>query len=104
VGRGEKAKIQAAGVDISNISGVLKTFEVDCGRFPNTQEGLGALLECPLKGWSGPYLDRLPKDPWGQDYQYRYPGTQNQKGFDLWSFGPDGQDGGGDDIDNWTQK
>ena len=48
-------------------------------------------------------LKQVPKDPWGNDYQYRYPGTHNTNGADLFSFGPDGREGN-DDIDNWTQK
>ena len=59
-----------------------------------------------VKDWSGPYLQKgaVPRDPWGNAYQYRFPGQHNASGYDLYSFGPDGQDGGGDDIDNWTQK
>ena len=49
------------------------------------------------------YVERLPKDPWGNDYQYQYPG-QNME-FDIWSFGSDGQSGGeglDKDIGNWN--
>jgi general secretion pathway protein G len=106
-GQAEKAKITAATTDIANIGVALNAFEVHCGRFPTTEEGLRALLEQPsnANGWQGPYLEKgLPKDRWGNPYQYRFPGQHNVNGFDLYSFGPDGQDGGGDDIDNWTQK
>ena len=107
-GQSKKAKITGAQADIANISLALKNLEVNCGRFPSSGEGLAALIEQPngLKDWQGPYLDKktVPKDPWGNPYQYREPGTQNPNGFDLWSFGPDGQEGGGDDIDNWTEK
>jgi general secretion pathway protein G len=106
--RGEQAKTVAAGTDISNISTALRTFEIDCGKYPSSEEGLRLLLENPgsLKGWSGPYLEKgnIPQDPWGTPYQYRCPGQHNTNGFDMWSFGPDMADGGGDDIDNWTQK
>jgi len=51
-----------------------------------------------------PYLKRdVPKDPWGNDYVYRYPGQHNQEGYDLHSNGPDGKLGGDDDITNWTE-
>ena len=53
------------------------------------------------KNWKGPYLKLkdLPTDPWGNAYQYAYPGQRNLNGYDLWSLGPDGQDGTEDDID-----
>jgi len=105
--RSEQAKITGAHTDIANIEVALDTFEVDCGRFPSTEEGLSALVEQPAgtTGWQGPYLKRgMPKDPWGNAYIYRYPGQHNTTGYDLYSFGPDGQEGGGDDIDNWSQR
>jgi general secretion pathway protein G len=90
-------------VDISNIEGVFDMFEVDNGRFPTTEEGLRALLEQPRScpNWKGPYLRRWPKDPWGNDYIYRYPGQHNPQGFDVYSIGQDGQEGTADDIGNW---
>ena len=104
--RSEQAKLTAATTEISHIALALDTFEVDCGRYPTTEEGLKALVEQPSNadGWHGVYLDREPKDPWGKPYVYRYPGQHNTSGYDLYSFGPDGQDGGGDDIDNWSQR
>ena len=106
-GRSEQARSAAAKTDISNIETALNAFEVDTGRFPKTDEGLSPLITKPsdVTIWHGPYLPRgLPKDPWGNQYVYRYPGTNNANGFDLFSMGPDGHEGGGDDIDNWTQK
>ena len=50
--------------------------------------------------WKGHYLEQLPLDPWGNEYQYRYPGIHNQKGYDLWSMGQDGVTSS-DDIGNW---
>ncbi len=107
--RAEQARNSAAKTDIANIETALKMFEIDCGRYPTTEEGLRALLEPPpnVKGWQRAYLEKgLPVDPWGNPYQYRCPGQHNPDGFDLYSFGPDSQDenGGGDDIGNWTQK
>jgi general secretion pathway protein G len=107
-GQSEKAKIKAAGVDISTIEGALNTFEVDCGRYPTTEEGLQPLLAAPMnaKDWGGPYLMRntVPLDPWENPYVYKYPGQHNPNGVDLYSFGPDGHEGGGDDIDNWSKR
>jgi len=105
--RTEQAKLTAAATEISNIELALDTFEVDCGRYPTTEEGLKALVEQPSNAdsWYGPYIKRgLPRDPWGNTYVYRCPGRHNSSGYDLYSFGPDGQDGGGDDIDNWSQR
>lgn len=104
-GRSQQARETAAKTDINRIAGTISSFEIDTGRYPTTDEGLGALMSQPsnVNGWHGPYLERASKDPWGNDYQYRYPGQRNPQGFDLWSFGPDGRDGGNDDIGNWDQ-
>ncbi len=106
-GRSEQARVAAAKTDISNIETALNAFEVDTGRFPKSDEGLMPLINKPsdVSVWHGPYLGRgvIPKDPWGAQYVYRYPGTNNVNGFDLFSMGPDGHEGGGDDIDNWSQ-
>ncbi len=92
--------------DIASISVALETFEVDCGRYPTTEEGLKALVAAPadVNGWHGPYLKHEPhEDPWGMPYVYRCPGLHNTGGFDLYSLGPDMQEGGGDDITNWSK-
>ena len=81
----------------------LNVFKNDFARFPTTAEGLTALLHCPpgLEGrWQGPYLNELPLDPWGHPYRCRSPATKSTKGYDLWSFGPDGV-ASDDDIGNW---
>ena len=105
--RSEQARITAARTDIANLEVALDAFEVDTGRYPATDEGVSALLEAPtnLTGWNGPYLKRgVPNDPWGSPYVYVCPGQHNPSTYDLHSFGPDGQDGTEDDIDNWTQR
>jgi len=82
----------------------LTTYRMNMGSYPSTAEGLQALVTAPgsnADAWHGPYLDKLPLDPWGEPYQYRFPGTHNKNGYDLWSKGPDKQDGTGDDIGNW---
>lgn len=104
--RSEQARIAAAKTDIANIEVALDAFEIDCGRHPTTEEGLISLIQQPnnAKDWHGPYLKKgSPKDPWGNPYAYRCPGQHNTDGYDLYSFGPDGQDGGGDDVDNWSE-
>lgn len=105
--RTEQARVTAAHTDVANLEVALDAFEIDAGRFPAEQEGLEALVTAPadLSGWRGPYIKRgVPKDPWGTPYRYRHPGQHNAEGYDLYSFGPDGQEGGGDDIDNWSAK
>jgi general secretion pathway protein G len=103
VGRGEQARITAAKADISSIKTALNAFEIDTGRYPTTEEGLTALVSQPsgVQNWHG-YLDNVPKDPWGNPYQFRSPGQHNPEGFDVYSFGPDGREGN-DDIGNWNQ-
>ena len=105
--RSEQARITAARADISNLEVALDAFEIDTGRYPTSSEGLGALIQQPgnVVDWQGPYIKRgIPKDPWGNPYVYKQPGQYNQYGYDIYSFGPNGQQGGGDDIDNWTQQ
>lgn len=104
-GRSQQARETAAQTDITRIATSISSFEIDTGRYPTTDEGLDALMSQPsnVTGWHGPYLERAPRDPWGNEYQYRYPGQRNPQGFDLWSFGPDGRDGGNDDIGNWNK-
>jgi len=103
VGRTEQARRAAAKLQIKNICLALETFELDNGRFPTTQEGLEALRSNPggTHNWRGPYLNEdIPLDPWGNAYVYVCPGAHGD--FDLESYGPDGEDGGGDDIESWA--
>jgi type II secretion system protein G len=89
----------------------LDYFSNDCGRYPTTEEGFSALINCPTNipsgRWHGPYIDppKIPQDVWHHDYGYRYPGIHNTNGYDLYSCGPDGiSKSGGDDLDdinNW---
>lgn len=102
--RSEQARVTAARTDIANLEVALDAFEIDTGRYA---EDLGALVEQPagVKEWHGPYIKRgIPNDPWGNQYVYKAPGDHNTTGYDLYSFGPDGKDGGGDDIDNWSER
>lgn len=102
-GRGEQARIAAAGADISaNIATGLKLYELDNGNFPSTAEGLGALSAKPAsaKNWNGPYLERKPIDPWGKEYEYKCPGEHRKADYDLYSSGKDGVEGA-DDVTNW---
>jgi len=98
------AKIKAAGAQIKSLKVAVNRFEIACGRFPTTTEGLRALIERPADlaesaEWRQ-FLEepQVPRDPWGQEYMYRYPSLTNPKGFDIFSRGPDGQEGNEDDI------
>lgn len=106
-GRQEQARKSRAVTDVKNIETALDTFEIDNGRFPTSEEGLQALITQPgsLTNWHGPYLKGgSTKDPWGNAYVYRYPGTNNPNGYDLFSTGQDGKDSSGNEINNWSQK
>lgn len=110
-GRGEQARQAAAAADIeSNLSTALDLYEFDNGRYPTTEQGLAALLTAPTSSpvptnWNGPYLKKrkIPKDPWGNDYQYVCPGIKNVDSYDLFSFGSDGTESK-DDVTNWAQE
>lgn len=108
-GKTDAARIAACKAEISIIDGALELYEQAVGKYPSSDEGLRALIEAPsnTKGWAGPYLKRndVPLDPWKKEYIYHFPATHNKGGPDLFSTGPDGQEGTADDIDNWsTQK
>lgn len=106
--RSKQARITAAKTDISRLELLLDAFEVDTGRLPTSDEGLEALIAEPsnVTNWQGPYLkkDAIPKDPWGNEYIYTYPGKNNASSYDLSSFGPDGKQGGDDDVVNWSDE
>ncbi|MCD8481896.1 MAG: type II secretion system major pseudopilin GspG [Verrucomicrobia bacterium] len=90
----------------NSLNAPLLKYRMDMGSYPTTEQGLRALMTPPANAgnrWRGPYIDRIPNDPWGNPYQYRYPGVRNVGGFDLWSLGPDGVESG-DDIGNWDRE
>lgn len=101
----EKSKQQITKTQIVMIENSVKMFKLDTGRYPTTEEGLKVLLENTggISNWDGPYLEKgLPKDPWGKDYVYTYPGKNYT--FEIVSLGADGLPGGegeNKDINNW---
>ena len=102
-GRTEEARVAAAKTDIElNIGSSLDLFELDNGFYPNSIDDLfKEPSEAP--NWRGPYLKKRPKDPWGNPYQYKYPASHEGMDYDLYSYGRNGVDGGGDDITNWEE-
>jgi len=96
------SKDQIAKIQITELEGALQLYSFDMGRFPDTGEGLDALVRDPVgnQSWNGPYLAKeMPKDPWQRNYVYRYPGIHGE--FDLLSLGADGAEGTEDDICSW---
>lgn len=105
-GRSRQARETAARADIRVLSSAIDQFENDTGRYPTTEEGLAALITPPsnVTNANAPYIKGgIPKDPWGNPYQYRQPGQHNPKDFDLYSLGADGREGN-DDIGNWETE
>jgi general secretion pathway protein G len=102
----DDAQIDQAKTQIGLFKTGLELYELKFGDFPATNEGLEALRTGPANSadtsnWK-PLLDtQVPLDPWGNPYQYSFPGTHNPNKYDLWSMGPDGQEGTSDDIGNW---
>jgi general secretion pathway protein G len=113
LGRVDSARVTAARADITVLEQALEMYRLDNGRYPTTDQGLTALVVKPSgsaapRSWNPEgYLKgkKVPKDPWGADYQYVSPGAHGA--FDLYSLGADSQDGGeGDaaDIGNWDEE
>ena len=106
IGRTDEARAVAAKQDIAAIMQALKLYRLDNGRYPGAEQGLQALFAKPqtqpVPGNWKQYLDRVPKDPWGNIYQYLNPGVRGE--IDVFSLGADGQPGGGGadaDIGSW---
>lgn len=107
-GQADKAKWSATKAQISQLAATLDHYKLDTGKYPNTQDGLKALLQAPsgVVNWNGPYLNKPDqiKDAWNNDYIYRSPGTDNRP-FEIISLGADGQEGGegvpNRDIKSW---
>ncbi len=103
-----ESKSRTAKLQIEELSNSLDLFKLDAGRYPDSQEGLQALVQAPSSlgadRWRGPYLKKksVPKDPWGNDYRYVAPGTHGA--FDIVSLGSDGKEGGqgeAKDVASW---
>ncbi len=107
--RPDTARITKAKQDIRTLESALNLYKLDNFSYPSTDQGLEALVRKPSgtpepRNWKeGGYIDRLPKDPWGNDYQYLNPGVHGS--IDIYSLGADGQEGGegiNADIGNWN--
>lgn len=109
VSKVDDAKVAKAKSDIQAIQAALTMFRLDNSHYPTSEQGLQALVTQPtdpsIKHWKqGGYIERISKDPWGNDYQYTYPGSHGKE-YDLFSLGADGAPGGEGidaDIGNWN--
>ena len=109
--RPDEARVVRAQQDLRAMSAALDLYKLDNLTYPTTEQGMDSLVHKPTGLPAGAhykddgYLEAVPKDPWGGDYQYLYPGQHNT--FDLYSNGADGIPGGegfNADIGNWTIK
>lgn len=106
----DRAAQRAARIDLGTIETALDQYRLDMFNYPTTEQGLGALVEAPNgvdadKYRPGGYLRSVPKDPWGNPYQYRFPGERGP--VDVFSLGADGEPGGeglNADIGNWSNE
>jgi len=103
-----KANGQKAKADIATLDSALELYRLNNLTYPATSDGLGALLSAPpsltdpSRYQAGGYIKKLPKDPWGRDYKYEYPGKHSS--YDIYTLGADGVPGGtgeNADIGNW---
>ncbi len=108
LGSRKRAQIDAAKTQIGMFRGPLEQYFLDCNQFPSTEQGLEALVAQPADlpenvTWQGPYVNgNLGNDPWNNPYQYEYPPTHgNADTPDIWSYGPDGEEGTDDDVTSW---
>ena len=106
---GDAARVTQARAQIQNFMTALGTYKLDTGTYPTTEQGLRALRERPQDAaqWAGPYMPQdIPKDPWGHDYVYKYPGEHGDEP-DVSSLGADGAPGGeglNADLVSWKSQ
>lgn len=101
------SKTKTAHLQIKDLGAALDLYRLEVGRYPSAEDGLNALVEAPqgtASRWNGPYLKKhaVPKDPWGDDFHYRFPGEHDV--YDLYSLGADNAQGGegeDSDINSW---
>lgn len=106
-GQIDSAKDTRVDSDLQAIGLALQSYESRALRMPTTEQGLKALVEKPtiepIPENYRAFMEEMPKDPWGQEYKYRFPAQKSKKPYDVWSVGADGQDGTEDDMGNWKK-
>ena len=101
----DAGKMQRVDNDFKAISSALKAYKINAGNYPSNSQGLNALVSAPDKAsakWVQ-VMDKLPKDPWGTAYSYKYPGSKRASEFELISAGPDQQPGTSDDLSSQAE-
>jgi general secretion pathway protein G len=98
-----RADRNAAAAQIGFYKSAVERYRLDTRQYP---DDLQSLVTQPsdarmAEKWGGPYMDKIARDPWDNEYRFAAPGKHNPDSFDVWSVGPDGQDGSADDIGNW---
>ena len=100
MGQLEDGQMKTARNQAFEIEKSLDIYKLQHGSYPSSAQGL-SVLASPPKGKA--IMERVPKDPWGNDYIYMNPGQKNKK-FDILSKGPDQQEGTEDDVGNWEEE
>jgi general secretion pathway protein G len=102
-GTQEKAERDIAAIQVGNYKGAIERYRLHMKQYPtNLQDLVTKPGDAKLANrWGGPYLDKVDRDPWDNEFRIAAPGKHNSDTFDVWSTGPDGQDGSADDIGNW---
>ena len=102
----DSSKTKTAMLQIQELGAALDLYRLEVGRYPNSEQGLDALINQPegINSWNGPYLKKkvIRLDPWGQNYHYKFPGEYGE--YDLFSLGADNNEGGDSenaDIVSW---
>jgi len=105
----DRANIAQAEVQIAMYESAVQMYQIDVGEYPSTMQGLDALVTAPSNllrpdDWHGPYAtEPISLDPWGNPYQYEYPGPNSVDRPDIYSMGPDGEAYTDDDVGNWMR-
>ena len=107
IGVQQGAQLDEARLQVNSLDNACNLYFTNTGMFPTSDQGIRALEFAPNpapENWRGPYMKGASAlvDPWQSPYQYSYPGQHNVDGPDIWSNGPDRQNGTADDIGNWN--
>ncbi|MEM6328747.1 MAG: type II secretion system major pseudopilin GspG [Planctomycetota bacterium] len=106
LGAADEGNVNAAKAQVELLSDAVNMYKFNCKALPDKLEDLVSKPSdsTAAEKWRGPYLDKssIPKDPWEQEYRYNSDGKKNAGSYDVWSTGPDKQDGSDDDIGNWS--
>ena len=105
----DRARVEKAKADIAIMGNALEMYRLERFNYPNSEMGLRALLksdEDNIQNFINTrgYIKSLPKDPWGNEYGYRFPSQKGQRGPDIFSKGADGQENTADDVGNWKEE